>query len=116
MEETIPDTTTGIIDVPQCPDGESYCENIPNYPYRLLREVLKSNTFKKNLFRSKHPFITLRSGGDFEDNTVCRSVREVIRPMVASNYMGNQKFILNQENEEEFVQEIHVEKCQPGTG
>ncbi|XP_066148880.1 protein spaetzle-like isoform X2 [Euwallacea fornicatus] len=97
---------------PKCAGDLPYCEEAEAYPYSHIKRVLQGNLALKSLFGTDEVFpeISDRLGND-DETFVCRSIKKTIFPKMGENKNNKWKFIINQNDENGFVQGIQVELC-----
>ncbi|ENN81604.1 hypothetical protein YQE_02012, partial [Dendroctonus ponderosae] len=112
---------------PKCADGLGFCEDIEGYPYRHIKKILQERPVLKSLFgqdEHTHAHHILKSRrhlqappeianrlGDEDEKFVCRSLKKTIFPKMAETKSNKWKFVINQGDEDGFVQGIQVEIC-----
>ncbi|XP_048263905.1 protein spaetzle isoform X2 [Bombus terrestris] len=95
--------------IPSC-KGQSYCEDVPNYPTNLVKDIIARNPHLVNY--SSVDMIDMlkpRLGEDsVETESFCASSEHVVLPKTAENMNNEWKYILNNE---ELKQGVRIEKC-----
>lgn len=105
------------IDVtPECAaNGGTFCEDIPAYPYKLLRDVLsrsKSAAADSVLFGADEtPDEFAQRIGEPEENYICGAIDKTVFPKAGKNKNNKWKYIINQGSKDGYVQGVRVELC-----
>lgn len=101
-----------ISGTPPCADGLTFCENFEGYPYRQVKELLKENPTYKELFgEDEAPKTITNRLGDDKEEFVCGSIERTIYPRIGKNKNNKWKYIINQGEEDGFVQGVRIETC-----
>ncbi|XP_066261578.1 protein spaetzle-like isoform X2 [Euwallacea similis] len=97
---------------PKCAGDLPYCEEAEAYPYSHIKRILQGNLALRSLFGTDEapPEIANRLG-DEDETFVCRSIKKTIFPKMGETKNNKWKFIINQDDENGFVQGIQVELC-----
>uniref|UniRef100_A0AAR5QJB3 Protein spaetzle n=1 Tax=Dendroctonus ponderosae TaxID=77166 RepID=A0AAR5QJB3_DENPD len=102
---------------PKCADGLGFCEDIEGYPYRHIKKILQERPVLKSLFgQDEAPPEIANRLGDEDEKFVCRSLKKTIFPKMAETKSNKWKFVINQGDEDGFVQGIQVEICKNPDG
>lgn len=89
--------------------NQTFCEDVPNYPTEFVNRALLMNS---TLMHYAHEdIIAIVPRLDTDDETLCLSTEQVIRPKAAENMQNKWLYIL-QSNQTNFHQSIRVETCQ----
>lgn len=87
----------------QCPENQTFCEQVPNYPSNIIRQIMKKNPALLHSYfhwtTTKKPDRISREVGSDEDDTTssCDFARSVTYPQVMDNTDGQEKNIINNE-------------------
>ncbi|XP_050595574.1 protein spaetzle-like [Bombus affinis] len=95
--------------IPSC-KGQSYCEDVPNYPTNLVKDIIARNPHLVNYTSvDMIDMLKPRLGEDsVETESFCASSEHVVLPKTAENMNNEWKYILNNE---ELKQGVRIEKC-----
>ncbi|XP_050300156.1 protein spaetzle-like [Anthonomus grandis grandis] len=98
--------------VPKCDSKLPICENVESYPYNYLKKVLEKNTLFKAFFGNEElPKDDISERAGEGENFVCRTVTKTIFPKVGQNKDNKWKFIINQGEQDGFLQGVRIEIC-----
>ncbi|KAF7285465.1 spaetzle domain-containing protein [Rhynchophorus ferrugineus] len=95
----------------KCSEDFPLCENAEAYPYNHLKTVLQQNLVYKDLFGADEVPEVANRIGEEDDVFVCRSITRTIFPKMGQNKNNKWKFIINQGDEDGFVQGVRIEIC-----
>lgn len=95
--------------VPSC-QKQTYCEDVPNYPSNLVKEIVSKNPHLKN-YKTVDMLETFRSKVDnsfLDTESLCASIEQIVIPKTAQNIKNEWVYIVNNED---VVQGVRIEKC-----
>lgn len=99
---------------PKCAKSSTFCENFESYPYFQVQDILKRNNVRPELFgkdeKFDDPFSISNRNGDIE-TFVCPSITKTIFPRLGKNKHNKWKYIINQEEQDGYIQGVRVEIC-----
>lgn len=98
---------------PSCANGETFCETLETYPYHHLKNVLRHSPGLDIFFGQDEvpPDFTNRVAGAPEEKFVCAARSNVVFPQSGKNSKNKWKFIVNQKDDEGYVQGVRIEEC-----
>ncbi|KAH0954071.1 hypothetical protein HN011_009509 [Eciton burchellii] len=89
--------------------NQTFCEDVSNYPIEFINEAILKNS---SLMHYAHKdIITILPRSDTDEEPLCLSMEQVIRPKTGININNKWLYIL-QSDELNFHQSIRVETCQ----
>lgn len=107
------DTRTTSLFVPnKCADGQTFCEEVDNYPLEMIEDVVQreghrySELFGRDIL-SKEPALANRFSG-INESTMCDIMRDVIYPKTGLTKDNDWLFIVNSDK---YQQGVVVERC-----
>ncbi|XP_043525935.1 protein spaetzle-like isoform X1 [Frieseomelitta varia] len=94
---------------PSCQE-QTFCEDVPNYPSNLVKEIISKNPHLKN-YKTVDMLETFRSKVDnsfLDTESLCASIEQIVIPKTAQNIKNEWLYIVNNED---VVQGVRIEKC-----
>ncbi|XP_031352261.1 protein spaetzle-like isoform X2 [Photinus pyralis] len=111
-----PDSTEDLadiifpVDVSQCGTASTVCEDVTSYPYEHIKFVLNKRNDAKGFFGVDEGAIEHRIG-EPDDNFICASLEKTIFPKAGKNKYSKWKYIINQGDNDGYVQGVRIETC-----
>lgn len=109
-ENTFPEVNLNT--PPNCAKGSTFCEDFDSYPYDELQSLLRRSVDPKIFFGDEDGADELNNRiGEPEEHFVCAAVDKTIYPRVGKTRNNEWKVIVNQRDQEGYIQGIRVEIC-----
>ncbi|KAK5649213.1 hypothetical protein RI129_000242 [Pyrocoelia pectoralis] len=98
------------VDASKCSTSTTVCEDVNNYPYERIKFTLSEHHDANGFFGVDEGTIEHRIG-DLDDNFICASIEKTIFPKAGKNKYNKWKYIINQGDQEGYVQGVRIETC-----
>lgn len=96
------------VNTPRCDNGQSFCENVQDYPQELVDRILEENP---NLYAyATEDAVSINPRLDDEKDLFCSSSERIITPRKARSTNDDWVFIIQSEKKN-FKQRLRVEIC-----